>query len=159
MLKNTTLLYLFTNIIIGIIGINNPKIMFSFVLLLISFSRFSKNANLLVSSFRNGIGQMAFLILLLIIIIWVYANAAFMTITWFLSPQVRKIYANRSFNASFSFSITVCVLEEVLVTLCQKLGFNRISQYIGRYYIDMLFYIIIPLFFNMINGIITLSRF
>lgn len=158
LLKNSTLLYLLANMIIGIIGITNPKTTFSFVLLLISFSRFSKNANLLVSSFQNGMGQMAYLILFLIIIIWVYANVAF----YFLNDNY--IVPISTGKENICKSIIQCFISFFnygvrngggIGDIMPKVRFEPISQYIGRFFIDMLFFIIIILLFlNMINGII-----
>lgn len=157
---NSTFSYMFMNAAIGTIGIIVPKSTFAFALLLFSFTRFNKSASLLLRAFKEGLNQLIYMIVFLIILVWTYACIAF----YFENDNYNNFQLGDQSIENICNSIIQCFITFFnygvrngggIGDIMPKITFDPTTNFVGRFLTDMLFFIIIVLLFlNMINGII-----
>jgi hypothetical protein len=157
LLLNSTGFFLISNFTLGIVGIISPRTTFAFSILLLHFSKFSEPAKILVKAFKSSIGQMFYMILFLVILVWIYSLIAF-----YFANSEYIIGISGDVEENICGSVVQCFISFFNYGVRNGGGIgdvmpkkNFVSGYGGRWVIDVLFFIIIVLLFlNMINGII-----
>lgn len=152
-------LFLISNVILGIVGVSHPTLTFTFTILLLHFVSFSKTSLILLAAFKSGSIQMIYMLLFLIILVWMYSLIAF----YFIN-RVYLFEVGGGIEENICNSVSQCFISFFnygvrngggLADAIPKKEFSDTAGYVGRWLIDVFFFIvIILLFLNMINGII-----
>jgi len=149
------------NIVVGSLGIINPNATFLFSLSLLTIAKFFETTRTIIRIFQMKFSELLSMVGFLIIITYAFTNIGY----YFLPDQFENIpisYSDQTTNVCqnliscfvFHFNNSVRVGGGVS-ELLNKVPYSNLSVYVGRWFFDLFFFIIINLMLlNMVNGVI-----